>query len=226
MSQARRAAGFLPFSFAFAGGFEVLSALLGPLAIALALAAGIVFQLAYPGDFDYVLTDGGPALATWLAVAGGAAALAFGFLQRPPRERPGWLAASAFLLPVAIHAGWNWSPSEARRPSPLTDGLVRELRTLPAGAVVYSDPEASYRIAAPAPLYVSVAPPGHVADTEENRPRERVEAFRRFVRTGDVTGAPRSCRARWLLLDRRRFDLRPLLPVGTATRAGRSTGVP
>ena len=213
LSQARRAAGFLPFSFAFGGGLEVVSALLGPLAIPLALGAGIVFQLLYPGDFDYVLTDGGPALATWIAVAGGVAALAFGFLQRPPRERAGWLAAAAFLLPVAIHAAWNWSPSEARRPSPLSPELVRELRTLPVGAVVYSDPEASYRLAAAAPLYICVAPPGHVADTKDNRPRERVEEFRRFVRTGDVNGAPRTCGARWLLVDRRRFDLAPLLPV-------------
>jgi hypothetical protein len=213
LSQARRAAGFLPFSFAFAGGFEVMSALLGPLTVPLALVAGIVFQLLYPGDFDYVLTDGGPALATWIAVAGGVAALAFGFLQRPPRERAGWLAAAAFLVPVAIHAAWNWSPSETRRPSPLSSGLVRELRTLAAAAVVYSDPEASYRLAAAAPLYICVAPPGHVADTKDNRPHERVEEFRRFVRTGDVNGAPRACGAKWLLVDRRRFDLVPLLPV-------------
>lgn len=213
VSQARRAASFLPFSFAFAGGLEVLTALLGRLAIPLALAAGVVFQLAYPGDFDYVLTEGGPALATWTAVAGAVAALAFGFLQRPPRERAGWLAAAAFLLPVAVHGVWNWSPSESRERSPLSDGLVRELRRLPPGATVYSDPEASYRIAAAAPLYVCVAPPGHVADTVDNRPRQRVEEFRRFIRTGNVARATRSCGARWLVLDRTRFDLAPELPV-------------
>ena len=174
LSQARRAAGFLPFAFAFGGGAAVITALLGPLAAPLGLAAGIVFQLAYPGDFDYELTDGGPGLVTWIALGGGLAALAFGFLQRPPRERAGWLAAAAFLLPVAVHGALNWSPSSTRPPSPLSDGLVRELRKLPAGSTVYSDPEASYRIAAFAPVYICVAPPGHVADTKENRPRERL----------------------------------------------------
>ena len=47
------------FAFAFGGGLEVVTALLGPLAAPLALAAGIVLQLVYPGDFDYRLTEGG-----------------------------------------------------------------------------------------------------------------------------------------------------------------------
>ena len=45
------------FAFAFGGGLEVVTALLGPLAAPLALAAGIVLQLVYPGDFDYQLTE-------------------------------------------------------------------------------------------------------------------------------------------------------------------------
>ena len=212
LSQARRAAGFLPFAFAFGGGLEVVTALLGPLAAPLALAAGIVLQLAYPGDFDYRLTDGGPALAAWLAVGGGLAALAYGFLQRAPREAAGWLAAAAFLLPVAVHAIWNWSPSDARRPSPLSEGLVRELRRLPVGTTVYADPEASYRIAAAAPVYICVAPAGHVGDTEDNRPRERVDEFRRFAASRDL-GIPRACGAQWLVVDRSRFDIAPDLPV-------------
>ena len=62
ISQSRRAAGFWPLSFAFAGGFVVLAALLRGLILPLALAAGIVLQLAYPGEFDYKLHEGGPAL--------------------------------------------------------------------------------------------------------------------------------------------------------------------
>jgi hypothetical protein len=60
---------------------------------------------------------------------------------------------------------------------------------------------------------VCVNPPGHVADTVDNRPRERVREFRRFVRTGDLA-IPRACGATWLVVDRERFpDLSPSLPL-------------
>jgi hypothetical protein len=49
-----------------------------------------------------------------------------------------------------------------------------------------------------------VSPPGHVADTVDNRPRERVREFRRFARTGDLA-IPTECGATWLLVDRKRF---------------------
>ncbi|HKP18154.1 MAG TPA: DUF6541 family protein, partial [Gaiellaceae bacterium] len=70
ISQARRAAGFVPFGFALAGGAAVLARLLRVAALPIGLAAGIAFQLAYPGDFGYVLGQGGPALATWVALVG------------------------------------------------------------------------------------------------------------------------------------------------------------
>ena len=69
ISQARRAAGFLPFAFAFAGGFGVLARLVGPLLLPLALGAGMFLQIVYPGDFDYVLKDPAPAWIAWFAVA-------------------------------------------------------------------------------------------------------------------------------------------------------------
>src|SRR5207253_8110644 len=75
VSQARRAAGFVPLAFAFAGGAAVLARLLGPFVLPLALGAGIGLQLEWPGDFGYVLHGGGPAVATWIAAIGGAAAL-------------------------------------------------------------------------------------------------------------------------------------------------------
>ena len=112
-----------------------------------------------------------------------------------------------------MHGLANWSTSAARPKSPLSAELVTALRErVPAGATVYSDPEASYRIAAFAPVRICVSPPGHVADTKENRPRERVEEFRRFARTGDLA-IPRRCGAGWLVVDRTRFDLTPDLPV-------------
>jgi len=214
LSQSRRLAGFLPLAFALAGGIGVLARLVGVAVAPLALAAGIVFQLAYPGDFGYTLEHGGPAWATWVAVAGGVVALGLGFRRRPPLERTAALASALLLLPTYAHGLTHWSPSGARRASPLPPGLVAVVRNdVPVGASVYSSPEASFRLGAVAPIRVCVNPPGHVADTVANRPRERVREFRRFVRTGDLA-IPRACGATWLLVDRDRFPhLAPDLPV-------------
>ena len=69
-----------------------------------------------------------------------------------------------------------------------------------AGTIVYSDPETSFRLAAFAPVYIAVAPPGHVADTEENRPYERARDARRFFRTGDLA-IPRGYGAEYVVVD-------------------------
>ena len=205
LSQARRLAGYLPLAFALAGGIGVLARAIGRAAVPVALAAGILLQLAYPGDFGYTLEDGGPAWATWVAVAGALAAVVVGLRRRAPLERSAALAAALLLLPTYLHGLANWSPSESRRPSPLSDGLVAAVRAeVPVGAAVYADPEASYRIGAAAPVRVCVNPPGHVADTVDNRPRERVREFRRFARTGDLE-IPRACGATWLVVDMERF---------------------
>jgi hypothetical protein len=207
LSQSRRLAGFLPLAIALAGGVGVLARLLGPLVVPVALAAGIAFQLLYPGDFGYTLETGGPAWATWIAVGGTLAALVVGFRLRgrAPLERSAALASVLLLVPTYVHGLANWSPSPARRPNPLSSGLIAAVRTdVPTGAVVYGDPEASYRIGAFAPVRICVAPPGHVADTVENRPRARVDEFRRFARTGDLA-IPRACGATWLVVDRDRF---------------------
>ena len=75
---------------------------------------------------------------------------------------------------------------------------------------MYSDLETSYRIAAFAPVYIVAAPPGHVADTKENRPYERRAENVRFFREGNAE-IPRRAGAQWLVLDRRRFDIVPQL---------------
>jgi hypothetical protein len=218
LSQSRRLAGFVPLTFALAGGMGVLARLVGRAVVPLALAAGIVFELAYPGDFGYRLEDGGPAWATWVAVVGALAALALGFRRRPPLERTAALASALVLLPTYVHGLTHWSPSETRQPNPLSGGLIAAVqRGVPVGAVVYADPEASYRLGAVAPVRVCVNPPGHVADTVDNRPRERVEEFRRFARTGDLS-IPRACGATWLVVDRERF---PRLAPGGLTAAYR-----
>ncbi len=211
LSQSRRVAGFLPFAFAFAGGLMVLAGRVRGLVLPLALAAGVVFQLVWPGDFDYKLDEGGPAVVTWIAAAGalvGLALAASGRL-RTGREQgaAAAVAAALLVLPVAVHGFREWSPSAARPSSPLTAGLLEALRErVPPGAVVFSDLETSYWIAASAPVYIAAAPPGHVADTVENRPYERRADVRAFFGSGDLA-IPRRYRAGWLVLDRSRFVL-------------------
>jgi hypothetical protein len=221
ISQARRAAGFVPFAFAVAGGAAVLARVLWIGALPIGLAAGIAFQLAYPGDFNYALHQGGPALATWIALFGGAAALAAGiFLPRRLAEwdRAGAIAAGTAalaVLPVALHGFTHWDEPAAMGKE-LTPGLVRALRSdVPQGAVVFSDDQTSYRIAAFAPVYVATAPPGHVADTKANRPYRRRRDARAFFRTGDLA-IPRRYGATWLVVDRARSKLKLHLPKAYA----------
>lgn len=207
LSQSRRAAGFLPFGFAFAGGLGILARISRPLAVPAALAAGIVFQLLWPGDFARGLEHGGPALATWIAAIGAAAGLVVAALVRrdwPGERSPAFLAA-LFVLPVAVHGFANWSPREREDAGTLSPGLVAALRReVPKRAVVFSDLETSYRIAASVPVYVAAAPPAHVADTTKNRPYERRDDVRLFARTHDLA-IPRRYGAGWIVLDRTRM---------------------
>ncbi len=212
ISQARRAAGFLPFAFAFAGGLGVLSRIMGPLLPPIALVAGAALQFAYPGDFGYVLHDPGPPWIVWLTVVGAAAALVVGLVRRrPPLETAAGIAAALFLLPVVAVGLARWTPTAAPIAGTLSPGVVDALRSIvPPGSVVYSDQETSYRIAAFAPVYIAVAPPGNVADTRANRPYERAQDGRRFLRTGDLS-IPEGYGAQYLVIDRLRlrrpFDL-------------------
>lgn len=209
ISQSRRLVGFFPFPFALVGGLGVLGGRIGAFVLPLALGAGVVLQLVWPGDFDYRLTDGGPAFVTWLSVAALVLALLVGrFVPTHRTERAG-LAALLLVAPVVGHGLGTWSPNPARPPSFLTAGLVADLRArVKPGDVVYSDPESSYRIAAFTPAKICVAPVSHVADTERNRPQERRKMFLRFVRTGDVA-IPRACGSSLVVIDEQRFDLDP-----------------
>lgn len=216
LSQARRVAGFVPFAFAFAGGATVLVRLAGLAVLPASLAAGVLMQFAFPGEFGYRLGAGGPAWAAWVAAGGGALAL-IGLLVRrhgAALERAGpmtALAAAAFVLPVAIHGFLHWSPRSHGRP--LTPGLRSALaREVPKGDVVFSDLETSYRLAAYAPVYIAAAPPAHVADTKANRPYKRRNDVMRFFRTRNLS-IPRRYGAKWILLDRRRFSRRFRLPL-------------
>ena len=70
---------------------------------------------------------------------------------------------------------------------------------MPERAVVFSDDDTSYQIAAFAPVYVANALPGHVADTKANRPYARRDDAKQFFRTGDLA-IPRRYGATWLVI--------------------------
>lgn len=216
LSQSRRAAGFVPFAFALVGGAAVLTRLLRVLVLPIALAAGIVLQLEYPGDFGLHFAQGGPGLPTWIALFGGLVALAVGAVLRGRVERPGPLAALAvtlFVLPVAVHGFSHWNEGSTQDQYALTPGLVRFLRHyVPARAVVFADLQTSYRISAYAPVYVANSPPSHVADTKANRPYARRNDLDEFLRTLNLA-IPRRYGAHWLVLRRNER-----LPTGLSSR--------
>jgi len=217
VSQARRLAGFVPIAFALAGGAGVLARLVGPLVLPLALGAGIGLQLAFPGDFGPGLEEGGPAAATWIAGAGAVVAVVVGRGLARRIESHDWVVAAAvllFCLPVAVHGGLrHWSPASEEDTHALTPGLLEALRTdVPERSIVFSDLETSYRIAAYAPVYVAAAPPAHVADTAANRPYSRRLSVNRYFGTGNVAILDRY-HADWLVVDERRFHVRPKWPL-------------
>jgi hypothetical protein len=214
ISQARRAAGFLPFSFAFAGGLLLLTR--SVLLLPVALAAGILFQELWPGDFASG-THGGPAWLTWFALVGGASALVLGLLlaRRPPRERPGLagLAALLFVLPVAFHGLAHWSAATPIDRSALPASLRAQLAAVPAGATVLAGPTESYEILADAPVYVVAAPLYHVAHTRANAPEQRIRAVDGWLRTHNPA-VPRRYGATWAVIGQQLYALKNGRPVG------------
>jgi hypothetical protein len=195
LSQSRRAAGFAPLAFAAVGVAALVARRIAVLP--LAFVAGVVLQRLWPGDFDNGLRHGGPALATWIALVGGAAALAAGVALRhrePPREHfaLGFGAVACFALATFVHGIWHWSPDRRVAAIPLAPSLVHELRTtVPKGAVVLAPLSVSYRAAADAPVYIVAAPVEHVANTRANDPNGRARAVRHWVLTGDPRVARR-----------------------------------
>jgi hypothetical protein len=218
LSQSRRAAGFLPFAFAVAGGAAVLARVTWWAAPALGLAAGIALQHFWPGSFGFTLgASGAPGFVTWIALAGGAVALAVGLvLRRLDLGREGLIAgltAVLFVLPVAVHGFREWRPQDTEGADPLSPGLLVALRQhVPKGAVVYAEPQTSYRIAAYTPLYVAVAPLGHVGDTKANHPRERLAQYALWRKTHDLA-IPRRAGATWIVTDKKRSRILLKLPA-------------
>jgi hypothetical protein len=119
--------------------------------------------------------------------------------------------ALALVAPVGL-AGFAYLQQDDVDRFRLSPGLVNALRTqVPAGDVVFSDLETSYRIQGYAPVYVSAAPPAHVADTKDNYPQKRREAVVKFLNSGSIS-IPRRFHADWIVVANRRFDLKLDLP--------------
>jgi hypothetical protein len=209
LSQSRRAAGFAPLPFALAGAFALLTR--SVLVLPVAFAGGVVLQHLWPGDFEYGLTHGGPAFATWIALLGGAAALVAVLVLRPKpwpeHHRLGALAVLCFAVPIAVHGAWHWSAQTPADRDALPPALEHALRTkVPQGAVVLAPLGVSYRAVADAPVYVVGLPVAHVADTRANDPQGRAAAVRRWVQTGDPRVAARYG-ATWAIRDGRLYRL-------------------
>jgi hypothetical protein len=212
ISQARRIVGFSPRAFAIVGGALVLAGFLRWALLPVALAAGIVLQHYFPGDFGlpYRPEHGAPAGLTWIAFGVAAASLlvaAFFGRRIPQIEGQTVVAAAAvalFLTPVAVHGYSHWSrPASARLGLP--QKLVAAVREhVPKGDVVFSDPLTAYELGAFAPVYVNAAPTFHVANTRANHPSARVKDAQRFFQHGGPLSLPRRYGAHWLLVDRTR----------------------
>ena len=226
ISQARRAAGFVPFAFAVAGGAAVLARLLSIGALPVGLAAGIAFQLAYPGDFGYSLVHGGPAVATWVALGGGGGCAgrrgrpaappgrarpdrADRRRDRPPGRAPGRGARIRALGQAARARRGADAGTGTRAAGGRAEGGRRVLRRrdeLPdrcAGARLRRDRPARPR-----------------RRHEGEPPVARRDDARMFFRTGDLA-IPRRYGATWLVIDRNRSRLRLDLPIGLRGRAVR-----
>jgi hypothetical protein len=208
LSQSRRAAGFIPFAFAFAGGLALLAQSWAVLPVA--LLAGWFLEHRWPGDFAYGLRHGGPGIVTWFALVAGSAAVVLGlvFARDRPKERYGLgaLAALLFVVPVAIHGFRHWTPLNPTDPAALSPQLAAQVKKLPKGAVVIASAPISYEILAAAPVYAVAAPIPHVANTRANDPAVRIADVERWLATGDPA-IPRRYGATWAVKHGRLYRL-------------------
>jgi hypothetical protein len=206
----------------------VLAGFFGVFAIPLALAAGIVLEHAYPGDFGYRFHGTTPAWPTWFALVGGLVALLIGAVRRFRKRsdvgvhlhRHGLaaVAVAVFAIPVAVHGFSHWNRVGSGSGA-LTRGLIKAFRAdAKPKEVLFADPETGYLLAAYAPVYLADAPYGHVAVTKKNRPKQRLRDAYRFYAHGGDLAIPRSYGARWIIVDLKRHRLTLDLPRVYADR--------
>src|SRR5207247_1167838 len=100
------------------------------------------------------------------------------------------VAALAFVAPVVVGTLSHLQHVETKKR--LTDGVVAALRTdVPAGDVIFTDPDTAYAVAAYAPVYVNASAQGHVADTKANQVAARATDAERFFSDRNATDAER-----------------------------------
>jgi hypothetical protein len=206
ISQARRAAGFVPFALVLTAVAAVAGRRLGWWTLPLALGFGITLQLLYPGSFGASLSAGLPGYPAWIALIGGALAVAAAFVARVPFESSPSLVALAaialFVAPVVVAGFFHWTPAQVTDRNALTPGVTQALaQGSLRGSVVFSDPATSYEVGAADPVYIATAPIAHVADTRANNPYGRRRDALRFLATGDLA-IPRRYGACTILLHR------------------------
>ena len=218
LSQARRAAGFLPFAFALRRRAAVLTRLLARLVLPVALVAGIVLQARLPRRLR--LPAPGRAGVRHLVRAGrrrGRARGRRGLLRRLRLERPGALAALAavlFAVPGRGHGFRHWTtpPAPPRRRASRRARRTRCAATCRERAVVFSDAETSYL-----DRRLRARLRGHCAAGARRRhegepPVRALRDAAEFLRTGDARD-PAPLRRRLRPARPRRTKIRPQLPA-------------
>ena len=209
LSQSRRAAGFVPFAFALAGGAAVLARALRLLVLPVALAAGIVLAAASTPATSGCATRtaarrssrgsrsgaASPASSRRSCSRGAAAGRSSGRASSPGSP------SRSSCCPSPCTASRTGTPGSQRDANALTPGLVAvPADDVPERSVVFADLETSYRISAYAPVYVANAPPTHVADTKANDPDRPPRGVARVPAGRSNLAIPRHYGAGWLVL--------------------------
>ena len=161
ISQARRAAGFLPFAFAFAGGMGVLARLVGPILLPARTRLRDVPADRLPGRLRVRAPGAGAGVDRVVRRPRRLAALVVGFVRRRPALETGAsLAAAAFLLPVFGGGLLDWNRPDPPEIATLTPGLVAAVR----------DESRPGRSSTPTPRRASGWPPSLPSTSRSRRP--------------------------------------------------------
>jgi hypothetical protein len=182
ISQGRRFLFYLPWAFALMGGALVLSRL-RYFGVALALAAGLVLNQAWPGDFNYHLRAPGPGWLAWFAAGGALLALAIGAAAKLDFRYREWWAAlivAGLVLPVAV-TGIREMKTFKSEPGTFNEHLIAAVNQyVTRDDVLMAIPETAYRLDARVPIYVAAVSGGHGGDTVLNNSYERRQDVTRF----------------------------------------------
>lgn len=208
MSQARRFLFYLPWGFALVGGALVL-ARFRHLAVGLALLAGCVLQILYPGDFNYRLVDPGPGWVAWFAALAVVVVFAVGAASKLHLGyREAWTIPIivAFALPIAV-AGVPDADVGKRDVTAMPPELVHAVRrNVDREDVLMAPTDLAYRLTARAPVYVVAVSRAHSADTLVNRHGERrsdVDAFfNANISSAQAEQILRRWDVQWLLINK------------------------